>query len=490
MPQIVSTGQITIVDNNDARPLTAFISANPGTQQIYTKDESSVVFNPNWTTINSNAGLELRARVYAGDAAGPQDVTGFLTNKKWSFTEAGAAITTGSAPTSDFESGGTLTVTNDSTQAKLNIKANLKVGNPPEQIFFSGDYVDPITGLSVKIVCAITLTQMKTGTNAVYPLIRFLDGDVLEPQAGKSQVRVVADLIRAAGVDDSGITYRWFQSPHAAADQVDATLSNVLTKYGALTTTQVSNNVTGTIGQFNGTGITTTNMPDGGWTDSKGLVVHNSAVTDIGVFKVEIKDADGTIYQTYFTINDVSDPYEVRLISSAGDKLQNGVGSTDVYPQVYYGAAKVANTTNWTFDYYFYDRSGQRGAFVDTNRTAMAGGRSISGNTTTAFTYGGTAITMTAGDIIKVTLGGVAEFYEVSSVSGSTVTVRAPTTNTWLANKLSTLTANKFLNGSLFVCSGKQTKAGSAGPDTDSKITVTGDDIDAMGTIFCDANMP
>lgn len=488
---LVSTGQLTIVDNNDARPITAFISANPGTQQIYTKDESAVTFTPNWTTVNSNAGLELRARVYAGAASGPEEITGQLTNKKWSYVIDGAAITTGSAPTSDFESGGTLTVTNDTTQAKLNIKANLKVGNAPEQIFFSGDYTDPVTGLVSRITAQITLTQVKTGTNAVYINLRTPDGDVLEPQAGKASVRVFADLIRAAGVDDTNITYRWYQSPHAASDQIDGNLGSVTTKYGALTTSQVNSNAAGAIGQFNGSGITTTNMPDGGWTDAKGLIIHNSAVTDIGVYKVEVRDGDTTVYQTYFTINDVSDPYEVRLISSAGDKLQNGVGTTDVYPQVYYGAAKISNTAGWTFDYYYYDRDGQRSAFVNPTRTAMAGGRTITANTTTVFTYSGTAITFAAGDIIKCVNAGVAEFFEVASATGQTVTVRAPTTNNWLKNNVPNLTANKFApSGSLFVCDGKLSKAGSAGPDTDSKIVVTGDDIDAKGTILCDANMP
>lgn len=490
MPTLVSTGQITIVDNNDARPLSAYISANPGLQQIYTKDESSVTFTPNWTTANSNQGLELRARVYAGGASGSEEITGQLSNKKWSLTAEGTALASGTAPTTDFESGGSLAITNDSTMARMFVKANLKVGSPPNTIWFSGDYTDPITGLVSRIVASATLTQVRTGTNAVFINLRTPDGDVLEPQAGKTSVRIYADVIRAAGVDDSGIQYRWFQSPHAASDQIDGNLSSVTSKYGLLTTSQVNSSAAGAIGQFNGNAISTSTVPDNGWTDAKGLIIHHTAVTDIGVYKVEARDADGTIYQTFFSVNDVSDPYEVRMISTAGDKLQNGVGTTDVYPQVYYGAAKVNNTTGWTFDYYFYDRDGQRAAFVDTNKTAMAGGRTISGNTTTVFTYGGTAITFAAGDIIKAVLGGVSEYFEVSSATGSTVTVRAPSTNSWLANKLPTLTANKYANGSLFVCTPKITRSGTSGPDTDSKIVVTGDDIDAKGTIFVDANMP
>lgn len=485
---ILSTGQITIVDNNDARQITAFISANPGTQQIYTKDESSVVFTPNWTTVNSNNGLELRAYVYGARPGSSEDITGQLTNRKWTYVAGGAAIASGAAPTSDFESGGTLTVTHSATLSTLQVKANLKVGGSAEQIFFEADYTDPVTLLVSRVVASISLTQVKTGTNAVYINLRTVDGDILEPDAGKSQVRVFADLIRAAGVDDTNITYRWYQFPHTSADQVDGNLSGVTTKYGALTTAQANANAAGVVGQFGGTAITTTNMPDGGWTDAKGLVIHANAVTDVGNYKVEVRDGDNMVYQTYFAIYDVSDPYDCVLVSTAGDKLQNGVGSTDIYPTVYYGNKKVANTTGMTFDFYFSDRDGNRGGFVDTSRTALAGGRTISANTTTTFTYSGSAITLNAGDILKAVLAGVAEFFEVASSSGNTVTVRAPTTNTFMKNNFVNLTANKFLNGSLFVCVAKRTTLGTAGPDTDSKITVTGDDIDAKAVFTCEVS--
>ncbi|MFN4096133.1 MAG: hypothetical protein ACK4GG_05150 [Sphingomonas sp.] len=63
---IVTTGQITIVDNNDARPLTAYITANPGPQQVFTKDESLQVYTPDWTLANANAGVVFTARAFAG----------------------------------------------------------------------------------------------------------------------------------------------------------------------------------------------------------------------------------------------------------------------------------------------------------------------------------------------------------------------------------------------------------------------------------------
>ncbi len=513
---IVSTGQITIVDNNDARPLTAFIGITPAAQQIYTKDESTVSFTPDWTTANSNAGVELRAFVYAGRTSSSEDVTGQLTNKKFTYTVGGTALASGAADTNLWNNSsatpgaiGYQTVTDSGGVYRINIRSNLKPGSSttaPLIVYFEGDYTDPVTGLVSKVIASITLTQVRTGTNAVFINLRMPDGYVLEPDnpasvengvAGpKKSVRIFADLIRASGVDDSSITYKWFESPHAAANQIDGNLANVATRYGLMDTAAVGANRTVTIGQYATGAATATaaiavgNVPDGTFGDYKGLAISAAAVTDLAVFKVEARDGDTVVYQTFFTVYDVSDPYEIRLVSTGGDKLQNGVGSTNVYPDVFYGQDKVTNCTGWTFTWQYFDNANQRGAFVDTTRTAVAGGRSITANTTTTFTHDGANITFAAGDIIKCVLGAKAELFEVASATGTVVTVRAPTTNAWLSGaNFSGLTANEFLNGKMFVMLGERSTAGvSAAQQT--AIALSGDDIDAKGTVVCSANKP
>lgn len=472
MPTLVSTGQLTIVDNNDARPITAVITANGSTQQVYTKDESSVAYVPNW----ASTPLILTARVYVGTSGAAQEVAAQLSNRRWS-TDLSTSLGSGTTFTRN---------------------TNLTAGSAPVTYYFEGDYTDPVTGLVSRVVASIVLSQVKTGTNAVYINLR---GQMAIEQATgstKNNARVVADLIRAAGVDDTGVTYRWFQSPHAAADQIDGNLASVTTKYGLQDTAAANANRVGVIGQLQTTsgtttaGITTTNVPDGGWVDAKALIISETAVTDMMVFKVEAKDSDGTIYQTFFTVYDVSDPYDVRIVSSAGDKLQNGVGSTNLTPDVYYGAAKVSALTGWTFNWYFYDRDGNRGAFIDTSKTAQTGGRGITANSTGAsavLTYSGTAITFAAGDIIKcVHANGNAYFYEVASSTGNTVTIRTPSTNTWL--NFSTFPSpgvtDAFAGGKLYACTASGTRSTSAG----ASITVTGDEIDAKGRIVVEANRP
>lgn len=464
---IVSTGQITIVDNNDARPITAYITASNGVQQIYSKDESTVTSVPNWATTPN----VLTAKVYVGGATGSIDVTSTLTNKKWS------ADTVGS--------------TSLGSGTSLTINTNLDPAITAQKVyFFEGDYTDPTTGLVSHVIAQISLSVVKTGTNAVYVLPRGTMAILESDTSTKNVAAITVDLVRAAGVDTSGITYKFYEAN--GATQITTSQS---TKYGMKT-----------VGTGNPTGSSTDigqNLPaSGAWSTHDTLVIHESAVSDIGVFRAEAKDADGNIYQCYFTVYDVSDPYETKIISTAGDKLQNGVGSTNLYPQVYNGSTllSVANTSAWTFVWTFFDGvTGTRAGFVDATKTAVAGGRDITANTAGAscvITYSGAAITFSAGDMVKIVKDGVARYYEVASgTTNSNLTLRTATVSTFLNATwaASAITANQFVGGKLFACSGNGATAGqktSTGTGSANYITVTGDDIDGKGNIVVESNRP
>ena len=93
MATIVTTGQITIVDNNDARPITAYIASSQGTQQIYSKDEDTVGFIPSWSSGSPNV---LTAYIYVGQTNNSKLlVASDLQNIKWSLSSVdGAALAT------------------------------------------------------------------------------------------------------------------------------------------------------------------------------------------------------------------------------------------------------------------------------------------------------------------------------------------------------------------------------------------------------------
>ena len=487
---IVSTGQITIVDTNDARPITAYMTTNPGTQQVYNPD-SAVQFTPSWFTANGNTGIQLTPKVFVGGATGADDVTNLLTNRKFCLSVGGTTLANATTSTDFVNDTGAavstpFTIVANASNTYLRIKGNLKDSVASFVVYFEGDYTDPSTGLVTHVIASITLNTVKTGSNAVYINLR---GDTsIEQSTGstKSVVAIAADLIRAGGIDTNGLTYKWYAVN--AGSQVATNLSGYATKYG--TKSVAAPAVPTATGTDLGVGIPIA----GSGNSNNTLVISEAAVVDQDVLRVDITDADAKTYSAYFTVFDISDPYDLKLISSTGDKLQNGQGNTSITPLVYYGSSKVANLTGWTFTWYFYDKNGKRAAFVNTAKISTAGGAGITANGTgTSASFSCASITanmFAAGDIIKcVKPNGDAFYYEVSAAStAGSVTIRTPTTNTWLTftDYPAPSATTDFVGGKLFGCMAGGTRSTSGA----AAITVTGDEIDVKGTITCEANRP
>jgi len=370
------------------------------------------------------------------------------------------------------------------TPSALVVKANLKPTVGQFTLFFDADFVDPNTALTTHITCQITLNTVKTGTNAVFITVRGQNSIEEATGATKNNIAIAADLVRSSGIDTSGLTYKWYEA--SGSTQITQSLSGYATKYG-LKTTAAGTNPTGIVSELGA------NVPVAGAGNAYNtLVINESAVADIGNFKVEITDADGKVYSQYFTVYDISDPYDVRVLSSSGDKLQNGAGTTTLSPLVYYGSTQVTPLTGWAFNWYFYDKNGKRGAFVDTSKIATAGGASITANGTgasAAFTYSGTAYTFTAGQIIKcVKPNGDAYYYEVASSAGNVVTIRTPSSNSWLtfADFPAPSATTDFVGGKLYGCTTSGTRTTADG----AAITLSGDEVDVKARIVCEANRP
>jgi hypothetical protein len=485
---VVSTGQITIVDNNDARSITAVITSNQPTQQVFTGDEGSVGFTPSWFT----TALVLTPQISVGGLTSAQ-VWAAVTNRVFSLTSGGAALTNGTTSTSFVNNAGVELSTpyalantgNNVTSAPtLTITGNLKDTVASLVIYFRADFTDPTTGLVSAITCQIELNTVKTGSNAVFVVIRGQTNIEEATGSTKNVIAVAADLIRSSGVDNTNLNYKWFEDGGSA--QITSSLSGVATKYGLKTTT-AGTSPTGATGELN------VNIPTATGNTHNTLVISEAAVADIEVYKVEVTDTVASkTYSAYFTVYDISDPYDTQILSSSGDKLQNGQGSTTLTPRVYYGAAEVTPLTGWTFTWYFYDKAGKRGAFVDTAKISTAGGANISANTTgssATITYGGTSYAFVAGDVVKaVKPNGDAFFYEVASSTTNIVTIRTPTTNAWLTftDFPAPSAITDFVGGKLYGCTtqGVRTTSGA------TAITLTGDEVDVKARILCESNRP
>lgn len=294
----------------------------------------------------------------------------------------------------------------------------------------------------------------------------------------KSVAIIAANLFRGITVETSGVTYKFYE------DNGTTQITNLMpTKYG-IKTTAIGNAPIATTSDI---GV---NLPAANeWSSHNSLVIHESAINSTGTFRVEAKDSGGIVHQAYFTVNDVSDPYAVTILSSAGDKIQNSSGSTTLIPLVYYGSEQVSSLTGWQFVWTLYNRAGKRGAFVDSTTTNASTGREILANTggaTATVSHSGSGMGLVAGRIVKCILpNGEDRYYEVASSSGTSITLRAPTTNSWLDYPV--LSINEIVGGRLFACvdqGGQQTTNGA------TAITVSSNEIDMRCRISCDAIRP
>lgn len=503
---VVTTGQITIVDQNDARPITAYLQVTPGVQQTYTKEDSTDAYSPDWVLENSGSGLRIRARVFVGGTGAANEVTGQLTNRKFTLVEEGAAITGSAALISSnaqmaavFESGAsrTFTVTHDTSTSRIFIKANMLPAVSNQTVWFEGDYTDPVTSLTVKVMAQVTLSLVRTGTNATYVLTTGRTNIKKSTGTAKNVATIKANLVRPAGIDTSGLEFRWFHNN-------GATQISTASAAGMFALKNISEGVavTGTFAD-----LATPNLPAaGGWTTlaagGNTLVIHEDAVVDIGVFRVEVRDTTSaaTVFVATFTITDQSDPYRLDVISSTGDKFNNGEGVATLTPKVYSGGTEVTDLSGWEFIWTGFNRVGKRSAFIDASRTAYGSGRNVTAHTTgigATITYSGAAIASPAiavGEIVKVvTPTGQDFFYEVASVSGATVTIRTPSTNPWLTfADYPAPTANQFLNGKFYACTLPDGAAGRGQRRTSgaTPITLTGDEVDGKMAISATADRP
>ena len=504
MATLVSTGQITIVDNNDGKNISAVISASGGTQQVYDNLESTITYTPSWYTGGTPGSNVLTPSVYIGGYT-EAEVWSKLINRKFSLTQGGTAITAGTTSTSFVNNiDGALTnpyatanmTDNSTSKSTLTITGNLKSAVGTITIFFEADFVE--FGLTTKVVCQITLNTLKTGAAATFVQVR--GNNVIEEATGqtKTKVAIAADLYRGSLIDsDATLIYKWYRLVGGVETQITTADS---ASFGLSYTAGGTIPAVGTLG---------TNLPASGAGTAANvgntLTIDETGVVDIGIFKVTTTGVDNITYSAYFTVYDISDPYDTQVISSIGDKFINGVGTTTISAKVYYGTAgaEISNYTGWTFNWTLYDKNGKRAGFVDTTKidpssttgTAQLGGAAITSNTTTtiSYTYTGTNPVTVGSEVKCTTAAGDAYFYEVDAVSGTspnyTLTVRL----TGIVGTWPSLTdfpqpiASQFVNGKLLVCTANGTRSTSG---ASNGFTLTGYDIDVRGRITCESNRP
>lgn len=377
----IARGQVTIIDQNDAVSLQAFVGSNQPLTQVYNKDTNT--YAPTWA---SSPYLVLTPSLFVSGKAAADQITSVgnapaLTpgiksgSARW--YKNGVAITSGQD---------SCTVGAASGKYALTIKANhMTVGAPQVRYSFEAVYIDA-NGLEIPIRADIQFTQHLSAGATITAVCYAPDGIVFKNDE-VSALRAHCDLWRGATIDKTNVTYAWgikdsavfaptTLSAASAAGAATITVASVTnmeaggkltigsvqytissintsTKVVTLTTVLSAAAASGAAvscpyyNSMLGVGwayLTSTNPRGvtGGWTTNE-ITITADAVLNFETFKCAIKDTDTStgnvsankVVCDIISFSDMSDPITVDLVSQKGFTIKNNSNDVDVKAVLY-----------------------------------------------------------------------------------------------------------------------------------------------------------
>jgi len=323
----IATGQITIIDYNDALSLTGFIGTNASTTQIYNPDNGS--YAPNWA---NTPYMVLTPSLFIMGTATDIIANNAIQSIKW-FDSI--------APTVELLANATygLSAFTAGQNRPLTIKSNVLTGS-----VLSKDYIveivyrDPSTQLNLTYKTSVALARITNGGGITSSVVTSPLGNIFK-NGGAGTLTAKSDLWRGSAIDTTSVTYSWFKQDPAQATDVGGGIGwrklDATTNYGT-------------------TGYATNT-----------LSIPSTAVANLEVFKCVIKDTD-TLSNTYnqnfegtIVFIDQTDPIQVSVTSSGGDVFKNGVGSSTLTCKVFQAGAEIdVAGTKYTYKWYKYDKNG------------------------------------------------------------------------------------------------------------------------------------
>ena len=318
----IATGQLTIIDYNDALTLTGFISSNHPKTQQYNPDNG--VYNPDWSASNLTLTPSLFILGSSDDIISSAQVQSITWYDAEAPTVALSTDTNYTVPTSGLKT--------------LTIKTNVLADKVAKDYICVIVYRDVTTNLDLTYKTSISFNKVVNGGGIADAVAWCPDGNIFKNNA-IATLKAHCDLWRGSLIDDTLVTYQWYKQ--------DSTVS---TDQGA------------GVGWRKLDG--TTNYGITGYTTNE-IVVPHTAVLNIAVFRCQIKDVDpaSPTKDSYFydsiTMVDQSDPVQVSITSSGGDVFKNGVGSTVLTAKLFQHMEEIDSAgTTYTYKWYKRDKNG------------------------------------------------------------------------------------------------------------------------------------
>ena len=344
--EIVARGQISIIDLNDAKSLNMYLRANKPTTQIYNSDNNSYV--PSWGNSPSNPDGPL--------VITPELFVSGTTKDQMSQVKVKPVYTiNGSTNLADF--GGSVAST---APYALTINKNM-VNDAQMKIQCSAVYTDPdIASFETPVKAEIQFTKTTNAGSTIMAIAYAPKGTVFK-NGQTEELTAHCDLWRGSKIDATDVSYQW-------------------AKMGA--TGQWENL---TSGKNYGCKNYNTNE----------LIIPASAVLNFESFRCELTDTDAasgthnTKVYAIMSFADQSDPYQVEVYSTTGDKLINGQGSTTLSAKVWQaGACFGDEEANAKFNFVW-------------KKFNSTGAQDTSWGSTEAHSKTGASITVTAAEITQ-----------------------------------------------------------------------------------------
>lgn len=337
----IATGQLTIIDYNDALTLTGYIGSNVVKTQTYNPDNEK--FNPDWS---KTPFLVLTPSLYKIGTTTDIITSAEVTKVEWFELLNGTETKITATATRTFSG---------SKNHILTIKTNEIGSGSAKDYICVVTYLDPTTNLSITHKMSISFGKINNGSAVTTAVALCPNGNVFKNSLVET-LTATCDLYRGAVADKTNVTYQWYKQD-----------SSVTTDEGGGIGWKKIVNASGSYA-----GCTT-----------RELTVYASAVTNIGVFKCIIKDTDTaspTYNQSFFdtvTFIDNTDPVVVQIQSTGGDVFKNGSGSSTLTAKLFQAGTEIDSAgTGYTYTWKKYKNDGT----LDTGWSKTGKSISVSGD--------------------------------------------------------------------------------------------------------------
>lgn len=318
----IARNQITIVDLNDAKQVHAYLESSLGDTQIFNPDTK--VYTPNYASTNN----KIVPKIY--ETGNANNLISACSNFKYVIN--GVTYTAANSNASYLvASDGTLTI-------KSNITTNSLI------IAFSCDYTDAETHVVSKIEAYKTVVKSQSAGALFQAVIELPKGNVFDSANSTADLTAVCKTYRGGTADNTNITFVW--------EKLDIKTG----QWGAVTNGRAA-------------GATLTVKPDD--------------VLNFQMFRCTAKDTGGADAAAQavaiVTFEDKTDPYTLELVSTTGDKIINGQGSTTINARVWQSGTKIEDESTaegsrkFTYTWTKYDKEGKPANFNGSTSSTKTG---------------------------------------------------------------------------------------------------------------------